>query len=185
MPRRADSTNCTRAAARDGDRFAQDALYRRHSKRAAALAARLLASSQDVEDVLHDAFLEALTTLDALREPAAFRPWLLRIVVSCVRQRMLRRGLLRRLGLHRSGDDVSLEAQASASASPEHLAELSLVDDVLRRQPVDDRIAWKLRRVEGYSIDEVAELCAVSATTVKRRVGRLDRRVARLVEVDS
>lgn len=170
-------------SAREGDRFAQSALYQRHSPQAARLAARLLGSHTDVEDVLHDAFLEALTKLDQLRDPGVFRSWLLRIVVMNVRQRLRRRVLQRRLGLYRGQDDATLEALASPQANPEELVELSLIDDVLKRSSADERLAWMLARVEGHTVSEISELTDTPTHTIKRRIARVDDAVARVVEV--
>lgn len=170
-------------AARGGDRFAQGALYQRHSPQATRLAARLLGTHTDAEDVLHDAFFEALSKLDQLREPGAFRSWLLRIVVMNVRQRLRRRALQRRLGLYRSEDDATLEALASPDANPEELACLSLIDDVLMRCSTDERVAWMLARVEGHTLSEISELMGIPTHTVKRRIARVDGVVARVVEV--
>jgi RNA polymerase sigma-70 factor (ECF subfamily) len=44
---------------------------------------------------------------------------------------------------------------------------------LLRTQPVDDRIAWILRAVEGHDLDSVARLTSCSLATVKRRVARI------------
>lgn len=167
-------------SAREGDRFAQDALYRRYALPAARLAARLLGSTSDTEDLLHDAFLEALTKLDRLRDPAAFRGWLFRIVVMQVRQRIRRKRLLRRLGLASGADDALLETLASSGASAEERAELSLIDDLLQRRPAQERIAWILRHVEEYSTEEVARLMGISESSARRHLARIDARIARL-----
>lgn len=171
-------------AARDGDRFAQDALYRRYAVPAARLAARLLGSTSDTEDLLHDSFLEALTKLDRLRDPSAFRSWLFRIVVMQVRQRIRRRRLLRRLGLLGGSDDALLESLASSAATPEQRAELSLIDELLQRRPAEERIAWMLCRVEGYSTEQAAELIRTSDSTVRRHLAKIDARIARLARVE-
>lgn len=169
--------------ARRGDRFAQDALYRRYALPAARLAARLLGTASETEDILHDAFLEALTKLDRLRDPAAFRSWLFSIVVMQVRKRIRRRRLLRRLGLENTEGDARFEMLASTVATPEQRAELSLIDELLQRRPAAERIAWILRRVEGYSSEEVATLMGISLSTARRHLARIDARVARLAQV--
>ena len=41
---------------------------------------------------------------------------------------------------------------------------------VLEREPVANRVAWILRRVDGHSVTEVAALCDCSPATAKRRI---------------
>lgn len=165
----------------DDDTSAATLLYRRHARHAAGLAARLLGRTTDAEDVMHDAFVAAFSTLERLRDPGAFRAWLLRIVVMKARQRLRRLRITRRLGLDRGLEDASLERLASSGVSPEQRAELSLIDDLLRVVPVDERIAWMLAHVEGHTLAEIAELTACSVSTAKRRVRRADRRIGQLV----
>jgi RNA polymerase sigma-70 factor (ECF subfamily) len=158
------------ARVRSGDRWAEDALYRRHARPIARLVARLLGSSEEIEDVVHDAFVSAFEQIGRLREPEKFRAWLGRIAVIKVRRTLRRRRLRRSLGLLPMNDDTALERLAAKTVSPDVRADLAVVDGILRRLPATVRIAWMLRYVEGHAVEEVADLCACSAATVKRRI---------------
>jgi RNA polymerase sigma-70 factor (ECF subfamily) len=85
---------------------------------------------------------------------------------------------LRLLGLDQE-QDAALERLASPLLRPDDRAELALVDQVLRKMPADQRIAWMLRRVEGLQLPEVAHVCACSLATVKRRIAAADAEMAR------
>lgn len=165
-----------------GDRAAEEILYRRHAAGVLRLATRLLRSSEDANDVLQDAFLTAFEDIGKLREPEAFRPWLHKITVRLVHRRFRRRRVLRYLGLDRREDDLSLEALADESASPEARVELHLLDTALARTDDRDRIAWMLRNVEGLSLEEVADVCECSLATAKRRIAAADAVVRRHLE---
>src|SRR5687767_14795025 len=82
-----------------GDRWAEEMLYRRHAAALLGLCTRLLRDGADAEDVVQDAFVDALEELATLREPAQFRKWLTGIAVHKVHRRLRRRKLLRALGL--------------------------------------------------------------------------------------
>src|SRR5690606_1878170 len=97
----------------------------------------------DAEDIVHDAFLRAHARRDELRDEAAFRGWLASIVVHLMRSRLRRGRLLGSLGLG-GQDAIDLDALAADGASPEMRALLAQVYGVLRRLPVDHRIAWTL-----------------------------------------
>jgi RNA polymerase sigma-70 factor (ECF subfamily) len=156
--------------ARGGDRWATEVLFRRHVAHATRLATRLMARRCDADDVVQDAFAEVLTSLSKLREPEAFRAWLSRIVVTRCRRGLKRRRLARVVGLDGRVDDSTLEQLACGSASPETLAELRNVDEVLRRLPTETRVAWVLRYVQQETLEAVAELTGCSLATAKRRI---------------
>jgi RNA polymerase sigma-70 factor, ECF subfamily len=170
-------------AALSGEVRARELLFRRHGRAVARTVARLMGTTQDVEDVVHDTFIRAFERLERLEDPDAFRGWLLRIAVTRTRNLLRRRRLERFLGLARGDDDASLERLASPDTSPEELADLAFIDGVLRRISAAARIAWVLRVVEGRPIGEVAELCGCSESTAKRRVLAAQRRIAARVTI--
>ncbi len=164
----------------DGDRWAEEALYRKHVHRVSAVVARMLRHGPDVEDVVQDTFIQALDRLDSLRDPAKLERWLLRLAINRVKKRFRRRRLRRLLGLERSFDDEGLALQATASCSQEARAELMLLDRALDRVAPADRICWVLRRVEGYPMAEVVAFAGCSLATAKRRIRRTDEAIARM-----
>lgn len=152
-----------------GDRAAASILFRRHAPAVARRATRLLARAVEAEDVVQDAFVEALRDLDRLAEPDRFGRWLMGIVMHQAQRRFRRRKLLERFGL--SGeDDASLERLVDPSAGPEVRAQCGELDRALAALPVNLRVAWVLRFVEGCTLPEVAEYQGCSLATVKRHL---------------
>ncbi len=163
------------ALATQGNRKALELLYRRHAAFAIHLATRIEGSARDADDIVHDAFLKAFERLRELKDPSAFRSWLGSIVVHDVRSQMRRARLMRTIGLAGAGDPIDLDALASPEAAPSVRAQIAQVYALLRTQPVDDRIAWILRAVEGHDLDSVARLTSCSLATVKRRIARVQK----------
>lgn len=155
-----------------GDRWAEEAIYRRHVHRVTTVAARLLRSRADVEDVVQDVFLRGFRELGTLREPERLGSWLAASTVHRVHKIFRRRRLQRLLGLDRSVHDEPLADQARDAATPETRAELALLDRVLDALGEDDRMAWVLRHLLGHQVAEVAELTRCSLATVHRRLAR-------------
>jgi RNA polymerase sigma-70 factor (ECF subfamily) len=147
--------------AREDDAWAWETLYRRHVGLAMQTALRLLRNRAEAEDVVQDSFVMAFRRLSQLREEAAFRGWLVRIVVSRAH---------RRLRTRRVDALDGLEAEAAADASPMVRAELRLLDEVLGEIRAKERVPWILRHVLGYKLQEVAAACDCSLATAKRRV---------------
>ena len=153
----------------DGDRWAQEALFRRYVEPLGSVVVRLLQSRSDAEDVVHDTFVTAFSQLHKLREPAAVKGWLMQIAVRKVHRRFRRQRLLSALGFEQR-QDATYEVCVSAEAGPEVRAELALLDRRIQKLPTPERIAWVLRAVEGEPIKVIAQACDCSVSTAKRRI---------------
>lgn len=169
------------AATRSGNVLTFEQLYRRHAPYALSLAVRVQGHAGDVEDVVHDAFLRVHDQLATLRNDTSFRAWLSSIVIRLVRSRLRRRRLLSALGLA-ADEPVDLDALVHSGADPELRAQLGQVYAVLGTLPVDQRICWMLRYLEGRKLEDVALVAGCSLATAKRRIAEVQRR---LIELDT
>lgn len=167
---------------RGGDAWAHEMIFRRYAAMVGATARRLLRNASDVDDVVQETFLIAFEKLDRLAEPAALRGWLAQIAVSRVHRRFRWRKVTKLFG----GDDGSacLEDQACAAASPEHRAELALIDRALHKLAPKLRTPWVMRHVVGLGLDDIAMACDCSLATVKRRIQEADEAVSAYLALD-
>jgi RNA polymerase sigma-70 factor (ECF subfamily) len=163
-----------------GDRWAEEALYRRYVELVGATALRLLRNRAEAEDVVQETFLMVFQRLHQLRDTQALRSWLIRVTVSRVHRRF-RWNRLRRLVGFGIEDEETLEHAASEAASAEDRAELALVDRALARLKEQDRTAWLLRHAVGCSLEEVAAASGCSLAAAKRRLHAADQAVTRYV----
>jgi len=166
-----------------GDTWAEEMLYRRHAAMLLGICTRLLGHRSDAEDVVQDAFVDALEQLNALRDPGQFRSWIMGIAVHKVHRRLRRRKLLRALGLWSDRQAESLENCLAEGVSAEHYADVVCLDYTLRQLPDAQRIAWQLRYAEGCRLEEVASHCGCSLATAKRRIALADALVRRHVQI--
>lgn len=164
-------------AARAQERWAQEALFRRHAPLVNGLAYRLLGRDADLDDLVQDCFAEAWRSLGRLQEPAAFSSWLGSIVVRTAHKLLRRRRLLGRLGLRDAGA-IDLDTLVSPQAPADVRTELRTLYRLVETFPAATRVAFLLRRVEGRALDEIATLTGVSLSTVKRRIADGERRLA-------
>jgi RNA polymerase sigma-70 factor (ECF subfamily) len=164
-----------------GDRWAEEALYRRYVNLVGATALRLLRNRAEAEDVVQEAFLLAFQHLRQLRDVGALRAWLVRITVTRVKRRF-RWNKLRQLFALCSFDDEGLADAASSDASSEDRTELALIDAALAQLKETQRTAWLLRHAVGCSLEEVAEACGCSLAAVKRRIAAADEHLERHVQ---
>jgi RNA polymerase sigma-70 factor (ECF subfamily) len=144
-----------------------DRAFRMYSRLVASVGFRILGRRGEVEDLVQDVFVEAGKWATRIEDPAALKHWLLTVTVRAARHRLRRARLGAMLGF---GSPVSYEDVAGHDASPSERALLAQVYRALDRLPVNDRLAWTLRHVQGESLGDVAELCGCSLATAKRRI---------------
>jgi len=151
-----------------GDPSAFATLVRRHRDRLWAVAIRTTGDPEEAADALQDALLKAHRSAATFRGDAQVTTWLHRIVVNASLDR-LRRAKAR--------PTVPLPEHDSAHpiepSDPLRRRELAWeIDRALRTLPDDQRAALVLVDVEGYSVEETAELLGIPAGTVKSRCSR-------------
>jgi RNA polymerase sigma-70 factor (ECF subfamily) len=157
-------------AARAGESWAREALFRRYARHVFGLVYRLVGRDEEVDDLAQECFAQALANLERLTQPQAFAAWLTAIVVRTTHKMLRRRVLARRLGLRRDKEPIDVDSVVSRSAPADVVAELRAVYRVLERVAPRVRLALVLRRVEGMSQDEVAAAMGVSVSTAKRLI---------------
>ncbi len=165
------------ALARVGDRAAFEKLYRRHAPYVLSLAIRVQGNATDAEDIVHDAFIKVHGHLGQLRSGDSFRWWLASVAANLVRTRLRRRRLLGVLGLQ-TGEPIDLDLLVAEDAGPEDRVQLAQVYETLRELPVDQRLAWVLRYVEGHKLEDVAQISGCSLATAKRWIATAQGRIA-------
>jgi len=143
-------------------------LFRRYAPYVAKIGYRLLGRDDDIDDLVQDVFLAAHRGLRSLRQPEAVKGWLATVAVRVARRRLRRRRMLTVVGL--GGPNDYQHEVVDPAASPEQRALVSQVYRILDRLPVDHRIAWTLRHVQGETLERVAELAGCSLATAKRRI---------------
>jgi RNA polymerase sigma-70 factor (ECF subfamily) len=142
--------------------------FLKNVQHAHAVAFRILGRAADVDDVLQDLFITAQRDLKDLSNDLAVRRW---FTVATVRlsQRAARRARLRAFF---ALDEPGVTEVAAPGASPQVRSEVMTLFTVLDKLPVNARVAWTLRHLEGLSLSEVADVCGCSLATAKRRIAQ-------------
>jgi len=142
-------------------------LFRRYSPYVARIGLRMLGRESDVDDLIQEVFLAAFRQRHQVRDPFALKGWLATIAVRAAHKQLRRRRLRSFVGIDALSPALELRDTAM---SPERRALLSRVYATLDRIPVEQRLAWTLRYVEGQKLEQVAQSCRCSLATAKRRI---------------
>ena len=157
-------------AAAGGDRDALGRLYDRFAGDLIAVAHRLLGSTREAEDVVHDVFLEAWHRARHYDpERGSVRTWLML---------RLRSRSLDRLRARRRSDHVTLDEATDLDTAARDADANSFAGDhdrlagALARLPLDQRRVLELGYFAGRTCAEIAITLEVPIGTVKSRMSR-------------
>ncbi|WP_314325902.1 RNA polymerase sigma factor [Paenarthrobacter ilicis] len=167
----------------DGDTAAFEALARRHGPLMRATARRLTGSLADADDVVQESLVQAWKQLDTLRDPAAVKGWLMRIVGS--------RSIdhLRKRRNHVDLDDAENQMDQDRGPRPQdpecsavNSSRVEALKAALAELPEEQRRCWVLKEFNDQSYDEIAQMLNISPDSVRGRLARARITLARRME---
>ena len=154
-------------------------------------AYRRLGNAADAEDAVQDALLSAYKHFGEFRGEASVSTWLNAIVVNSARMQLRKRPCHIHLSLQEpyGGQEDVLVADRISDSSPSP-------EDECRRSELRARVlglmehlsptlrkAFQLRKVDGLSIREAAQILGVADGTVKAQVARAAAKLRQLMRV--
>ncbi len=173
----ADRSDIKATLAGDGEAYAR--LIRRHQNNIAGRMWRFTRDKRQLEELVHDVFVEAYTSLKSFRGEAPFEHWLNRIATRTGYRFWKKQKLQasREVPLQdwdslRNGNDNEIAAVDAAE----------LVHQLLAQLPPRDRLVLTLINLEELSVEEAAERTGWSKTMVKVQAHRARKKLRALLE---
>ena len=173
--------------AQRGDASAFNQVVTAYRRRILGTISRLIGRPEDVEDVAQEVFLRLYFSLDQLRTPEVFEPWLYRLTVNAsydYLRKSKRRPESRMSDL--SEQQVMMADAAAGSKAQLEEGEKHRVRDtvqsLLASVSDEDRILLTLKEVEGLSLKELEQVYHVSENSLKVRLFRARQRVLKNVK---
>jgi RNA polymerase sigma-70 factor (ECF subfamily) len=163
------------SALRGGRPGAADAFFQRYFDHVKRVVVRVMGADFEIEDIIHDVFLDALRSINRLKEPDALKMWLTSIALFKAR-RVLRHRSRRSWVRLATPDELDRLGGDGGSDTAEAMRCTYVV---LNQLPADERIAFALRFIDGMELVELAEACRTSLATVRRRLQRAEERFVR------
>jgi RNA polymerase sigma-70 factor (ECF subfamily) len=159
-------------ALRAGHPGAAAAFYDRYAGQVRLMLRSILGPDDDIPDLLQEVFIRAMDRIGSVREVDRLGAWLTTIAVFVGRAHIRlrsRRNWLRLFSPERTAP------QHLQQPPPDARRALRDVYLILDEMPVDQRMAFVLRYIQGASLVEAAESCGTSLATIKRRLSRAER----------
>jgi RNA polymerase sigma-70 factor, ECF subfamily len=173
--------------ARGGDDAAYNQVVQAYRRRILGTIARLIGRPEDVEDVGQEVFLRLYLSLDQLRSPEVFEPWLHRLTVNAAYDYLRRRR--RRLESPMADLSEQQVVMADAAAGTQQDVEeqrrrrvREMVGALMEAVSEQDRILLTLKEIEGLSLKELEKVYGVNENALKVRLFRARQRVLKAYE---
>lgn len=171
--------------AQEGSKEAYEELVKRHQHRVFAVAGGILRRHEDVEDIAQQVFVKAYFSLKRFDQRAAFSTWLYKITINecwdLLRKRKVRplvyEADLNEEQARRFG--ASLEDTRDRSDVSKQLENRERIEKLLECLEERDRLMLILKEIEGFSVEEIAEVLHLNANTVKVRLFRARQRIVK------
>jgi RNA polymerase sigma-70 factor (ECF subfamily) len=173
--------------AQSGDAAAFNEVVLAYRKRILGTVFRLIGRQEDVEDVGQEVFLRLYYSLDQLRTPEVFEPWLYRLTVNAAYDYLRKQRRQPEARMADLSEEQVLAADAAVS-SKQALDEKrrvqirELVTTLLGRVSEEDRILLTLKEVQGLSLKELEDIYKVKENALKVRLFRARQRVLKAFE---
>lgn len=168
--------------ARKGNPVAFNQMVTAYRRRILGTISRLIGRPEDVEDVAQEVFLRLFFSLEQLRTPEVFEPWLYRLTVNACYDylRKSKRRPESRMSDLSEQQVMMADAAAGSKARNEELEQRRVRDTVnglLASISEEDRILLTMKEVEGLSLRELEKVYGVNENALKVRLFRARQRV--------
>ncbi|TDQ77864.1 sigma-70 family RNA polymerase sigma factor [Sphingobacterium yanglingense] len=139
---------------------------------------------EDTQDLMQDSFVDAFKGLDTFEGRAQFKSWIMRIMLNnCYRRRE------KWSFKNETSMEINDATQPMFSHSnPDSHAILQrrelrrVIEDALSRLPLEYRMVFSLREINGLDVAETANILDISESNVKVRLNRAKDKLRREIE---
>lgn len=173
--------------AQSGDVVAFNEIVRLYRGRILGTVYRLIGRPEDVEDVTQDVFVRLYYSLDQLRLPQVFEPWLHRLTVNTTYDYLRKRRRSAGIAMADMSEEQVVAADAVESGKRheedvEHDKTRQVVGALFENISDEDRILLTLKEIEGLSLKELQEIYKVKENALKVRLFRARKRALKALE---
>ena len=167
----------------EGDSTAFDTLFARHSDSIHAMLLKYSGNSDDVNDLMQEAFMKAYLKMGLYNPKYDFGAW----IYTNARNTFVDFSRTRKsnaLNPQNLSPEIDNTAQASAPTPEDYIInaqQRAQIERYIAMLPEDYRQLFELRFLDEYSYEEIAEKLDMKLGTVKTRIFRVRNMMCRLI----
>ena len=159
------------ALCKTNNQFAQLELYNRYYKAMYNTAYRIVKNTFEAEDVMQDAFLQAFSKLDTLKDVKTFGAWLKRIVIN---------KSIYHYNKSTKFDEVPLEEVLYKVEDTDGITEDYEFTNIQAKQVLETmktlksnyRLVLTLHLIEGFDYEEISDIMRISSSNCRTTISR-------------
>ena len=149
---------------------------------------RFLLNSQDAEDVSQEVFVEVYQSINSFHANSKLSTWIYRIAVTKSLDEIKKRNRKKRISsvgkmLHLDGVASWLAGGTQPDKSLHQNERMAAVMQALDKLPDNQRVAFTLSKIEGYTNPEIAEIMNTTTQAVEALVSRAKTKVGEQLKI--
>lgn len=130
---------------------------------------------EDTQDLMQDTFIDAYTHLSKFENRASFKTWIIKIMLNNCFRKQQKFSFKNEVAHEISDKSTPMFSSNNNTDTSKTIAnkELSFViETALQQLPIDYRLVFSLREINGLNVAETAEALTISEANVKVRLNR-------------
>jgi RNA polymerase sigma-70 factor, ECF subfamily len=169
-----------------GNREAFVLLLDTYQKPVLNICYRFLLNKEDAEDISQEVFIEVFRSIPTFREDSKLSTWIYRIAVAKSLDEIKKQKRKKRItSIGKAlGIDINALIVAGKQRPDRNMEENESYSELLslmNKLPENQRIAFTLSKVEGYTNDEIAEIMQASLVAVDSLIYRAKKKLKSLL----
>lgn len=153
-----------------GDTAAFSRLYALLYEDLYKIALYSLRNTHDACDVVSDTVLDAFCTIGKLKDEKAFRGWIMRILSAKIKRKQ------------REYFVDTVELTESVEPAVEFNCEMSELKHAMDNLDPQSRLCLSMSVIEGYTGDEISQICGINANTVRSLISRAKKKLRMAID---
>lgn len=151
--------------AREGSTEAFARLYATVYEELYHIALYSLRSPHDAADTVSDTVLDAFCSIKKLRSPEKFRSWIMTILAAKIKRKQR--------SYFEPADELNENTDLTESFDFESVELREAVENL----DTESRLLLSMSVLEGYSSDEISQVCGIKPSTVRSRLTRIKQKL--------
>lgn len=171
-----------------GNPAAFNALVSQYSSRVMNTCYRFLLNQHDAEDIAQEVFIEVYQSIGSFRQEAKLSTWIYRIAVTKCLDELKKRQRKKRfvtIGKVLHLDEVVhwLVGGPMPNKNLEETEKMQEIRAALNTLPDNQRVAFTLSKIDGYTNPEIAEIMHTTTVAVESLIKRAKKQVGAALEI--